>query len=212
MAHTLIQYASGYQNLFDTVKIKTGYTGIIDSVVSKINKGKIRYEAMQQKTGVPWFFIGVIHYMEAGCDFTKHMHNGDPLSRRTVQVPAGRPKAPLYPPFTWEQSAFDALQYEGLTTVKDWSLPQMLYLFEKYNGFGYRNKGINSPYLWSMSNHYTQGKYVADGRYDPNAVSKQAGAAIILYRVMEKNNILTKYLKTAAGGAALLAIVAAFFF
>jgi hypothetical protein len=33
--------------------------------------------------------------------------------------------------------------------------------------------------VWSFSNHYEKGKYVADGKYDPEAVSQQCGTAVI---------------------------------
>ena len=41
----------------------------------------------------------------------------------------------------------------------------MLFRLEAYNGSGYRDKhpDVKTPYLWSFSNHYTRGKYVADG-------------------------------------------------
>jgi lysozyme family protein len=38
-------------------------------------------------------------------------------------VPAGRPAAGS-PPFTWEQSAADALELAGIASVKDWSVPR----------------------------------------------------------------------------------------
>ena len=62
----------------------------------------------------------------------------------------------------------------------------MLFKMEQFNGFGYRVKGINSPYLWSFSNHYTKGKFTRDGFFDPNAVSKQIGAAVLLRRMSER--------------------------
>ena len=68
-------------------------------------------------------FEGVIHSLEAGLSFARHLHNGDPLSARTVQVPRGRPLADE-PPFTWEQSAADALTMEGITDVKGWTVPE----------------------------------------------------------------------------------------
>jgi lysozyme family protein len=205
-------YSAGYNNLFAGVQIKPGSISTIDAIVKKINAGKARYQAMEAKTNVPWFFIGVLHYMEAGNDFSRHLHNGDPLTRRTVQEPAGRPTTGTAP-FTWEASALDAIKYKGLDKIKSWDIANMLYLFEAYNGFGYRSKGINSPYLWSMSNQYIKGKYVADGKYDANAVSKQAGAAVIMYRVLQQNNLLAKYVQAAAaGGTAIVLLVAAFFF
>ena len=125
--------------------------------------------------------VGIIHSLEAGGDFTRHLHNGDPLTARTTHVPAGRPKTGK-PPFTWEQSAIDALRGQGLAAWKDWSVPGTLFQLEGYNGFGYRDHhpDVPSPYLWSCSNHYTRGKYVADGRFSPTAVSQQVGAALLL--------------------------------
>jgi len=59
-------------------------------------------------------------------------------------------------------------------------MPRMLYLLEKYNGFGYRMRRVPTPYLWSFSNLYEKGKFLQDGRFDPEAVSKQCGAALML--------------------------------
>jgi lysozyme family protein len=122
--------------------------------------------------------------MECGFDFSAHLHNGDPLTARTIQVPKGRPAAGT-PPFTWRESAVDALTMKKLDRVQDWSAPSMLHLLERYNGLGYRKRGLPSPYLWSFSNHYEKGKFVKDGVYDPNAVSKQCGAAVMLRAVLE---------------------------
>ena len=79
----------------------------------------------------------------------------------------------------------------GLNKWTDWSVPGLLYKLEGYNGFGYRNKHpeVLSPYLWSFSNHYSKGKFVADGTWSPVAVSKQCGAAVLLRRMSETGAI-----------------------
>lgn len=151
--------------------------------VRVLRANKDRYAAVAAEfPGMPWYFVGIIHGMETGFRFDRHLHNGDPLSRRTVRVPAGRPRGSA--PFTWEVSARDALK-DAIDKMRraglsDWSIPSLLHLWELFNGLGYRFKGLRSPYLWSFSNLYSKGKYVADGVFDPNAVSKQAGAATIL--------------------------------
>jgi lysozyme family protein len=106
-----------------------------------------------------------------------------------VQVPAGRPPHGN-PPFTWEASAQDAVRYQKLTKITDWSLAHALYLLEGYNGYGYLYHGRNSPYLWSFSNHYTKGLYVSDGKYDPEAVCRQAGSACVLKRMVERGAVV----------------------
>lgn len=140
-----------------------------------------RYFAVWQSTGVPAKFVGMIHQLEASGRWTAHLANGDPLSGRTVNVPAGRPKSHP-PPFTWLESAVDALRFMELDKVTDWSLAHCLYLFEQYNGFGYRlyHPEVLSPYLWGMTSLYARGKYVADGKFDPNAVSDQIGVVAYL--------------------------------
>jgi lysozyme family protein len=50
----------------------------------------------------------------------------------------------------------------------------MLYLLEKYNGFGYRLKQLSTPYLWSFSNFYTKEKFVADGVFNPERYPSNA--------------------------------------
>ena len=175
-----------YQRLFDTCQIRPERLQEVESLIKNITQNRNRYQAVGDPLGIPWYFIGVIHCLEASLNFNKHLHNGDPLTARTVQVPNGRPKTGE-PPFTWEQSATDALQIKKLDQVTDWSFPATLYRLEAYNGFGYRalHPEVLSPYLWSYSNHYTKGKYVADGTFSLTAVSKQCGAAALLRRMAE---------------------------
>ncbi|ACS61307.1 Peptidase M15A (plasmid) [Rhizobium leguminosarum bv. trifolii WSM1325] len=140
---------------------------------------KSRYQEVGQQLRIPWWFIAGVHLLEASFNFSTHLHNGDRLTARTFRVPAGRPKNGT-PPFTWEQSAIDALKFEDLDNLQDWSLARALYRWEAFNGFGYRSRRIATPYLWSFSNNYSKGKYIGDGVFSPTAVSKQCGAAAFL--------------------------------
>jgi lysozyme family protein len=149
----------------------------------RLRAGQQNYELVQSAVGIPWGFVGVIHAMECGFNFSCHLHNGDRLTARTAHVPKGRPVG-AEPPFTWLQSAVDALQLRKLDEVTDWSVPHLLYLLESYNGFGYRPHGVPTPYLWSFSNLYSQGKFTQDGKFDPDAVSRQCGAALMLKDVL----------------------------
>ena len=167
----------------------------VQNIAKAIGLNKQRYEEVSETAAeaipngsyCPWYVIGLIHLMECSLSFTKHLHNGDPLSARTVHVPVGRPKKGS-PPFTWHQSATDAIRMLDFNNAEfrtKWEyIPFVLQKLEEYNGLGYRNKGIYSPYLWAGTNHYTKGKYVADGKWDPNAISKQTGVAPILSRLL----------------------------
>jgi lysozyme family protein len=175
------QQRKRYELLYESALVRPKRRAALDQVVKQITANRARYQKVGKALGVPWYVVGIIHSLEASGDFTRHLHNGDPLTARTVHVPAGRPAAGK-PPFTWEQSATDALRLRGLNAWKDWSVPGTLYQLEAYNGFGYRDHHPNvpSPYLWSFTNHYARGKYVADGRFSATAVSQQCGAAPLL--------------------------------
>ncbi len=179
--------AAEYVTRFRACQIRQERLAEIDRVVRFCVQHQARYEAVAAATGVPWFVIAIIHQLEASGRFDRHLHNGDPLTARTVQVPKGRPKTGQ-PPFTWVESAIDAMRD---VRVDQWTLARTLWFFEDYNGWGYRKPSINipSPYLWSGSHLYFRGKYVADGTYSPTAVSKQIGAAVLLRQMSDTGAI-----------------------
>lgn len=189
-----------YRNLYDTMEygwtldnddepgLEAIYQGLrveFTNVLAAIRSNQSRYQTIAAKAGgsIPWYFIAIIHNLECGLSFKKHLHNGDPLTTRTVQVPRGRP-ASGSPPFSFEDSSVDALTMPGkeFDRETDWSIPALLYKLEGFNGYGYRkyHPEVKSPYLWSGSRHYTRGKYVADGVWSSTAVSKQLGSALLL--------------------------------
>ncbi|GGX91938.1 hypothetical protein GCM10007160_19340 [Litchfieldella qijiaojingensis] len=179
-----------YEELFESCLIRSEHQASVERVVDHLCEQRSRYQSVGEQQGIPWGFVAVVHNMESSGDFSRHLHNGDTLERRTVHVPKGRPKQGS-PPFTWEESAGDALSLKRLGAEIDWSLAGTLYQLERYNGWGYRlfHPHVLSPYLWSFSNHYQRGKYVADGTWSDTAVSKQCGGAVLLRRLAEKGEI-----------------------
>ncbi len=166
--------------MFDACETRPNRQTATAEVCRRVAAGKARYATVAAAFGdMPWPFVGAIHAMESGLSFAATCTTAIRSTARTVHVPSGRPKTGA-PPFAWEDSATDALRMRGLGREDDWSVPRMLFNLERYNGWGYRTLGKPTPYLWSFSNHYLKGKYVADGRYDADAVSQQAGAALIL--------------------------------
>lgn len=186
------------QNLFDTMIIKdkidakghvliSNVPAIIDSKTNLMTANKYRYVNVAHRfvnPGLKWWLVALIHEMECSQNFNKYLGNGQNLNKKTTIVPIGRG------PFaSFEDGAEDALRLQGADKIKDWSVGNVLYFLEGYNGYGYsKYKGINSPYLWSGSNHYSSGKYVSDGKYNPNAVSSQIGIALLMKSLLSKNN------------------------
>lgn len=169
-----------YDRMWAAMVVSQEHQAAVINDAKKILAHKSDYESVSQESGVPWFVIGLFDVMEAGGGCKAHLHNGDPLEHRTIHVPEGRPPPPAEPPFSWPQSALDALKFEGLDKIKNWPLSTIAGALEKYNGLGYHSRGVPSPYLWSFSNQYHSGKFVKDHEYDPNAISGQAGAMPIL--------------------------------
>lgn len=143
-------------------------------VARRLVAAKSRYQGVAAKTGVPWFIIAVIHERESSQRWDRSLAQGDPWNRVSTHVPKGRG------PFqSWEDAAIDALVNcaPHASRWKDWTAGGAMTLLESYNGMGYANKGIPSPYVWSGTDQYKSGKYVADGVFDASAIDKQLGCA-----------------------------------
>ena len=184
--------ADEYRQLFTTASIRPERARAVARMAKRLAEPvrADRYRAVADQIGAPWFVVGIIHALEANLDFGCHLHNGDPLSARTVQVPKGRPKSGN-PPFAWEDSAVDALILSGLDTWDDWSVAGVAYVLERYNGFGYRRRTppVPSPYLWSFTTAYVSGKYVADHTWSDTAVSQQCGGMALLRELRDTGQI-----------------------
>jgi lysozyme family protein len=156
-------------------KATRNFTSVARALVEP--QAKARYQNVEQRTGVPWFVVAVIHEREASQNWNCQLGQGDPLDRVSVHVPAGRG------PFnSWEDGAVDALvncaPYAARN--KDWSIGGLLTLLEQYNGLGYANRCLPSPYIWSGTDQYKSGKYVRDGVFNPNVIDVQPGCAGLL--------------------------------
>ena len=127
---------AGYEAMWSSAEILESAHYDLDMIADVIIKHEEQYRWVEDDTGVPWFWIGAIHSRESSCDFTTHLHNGDPLTARTTHVPAGRPTEGD-PPFTWEESAIDALEYQDLLGIEPWDCAQKLLQSELFNGTGY---------------------------------------------------------------------------
>lgn len=181
-----IEWAQDYRKLWDTMTVSGDWQKKGSAIATRIIASQGRYAATVAGTSVPWWFVAVVHAMECSLRFDQHLHNGDPLTATTIRVPKNRPPAGN-PPFTWERSARDAIEFERLTSIVDWSLENVLFNWHRYNGINneYKRQGIPTPYLWSGSQHYRKGKYVRDGEFDANAVSAQVGAAVLLKALVD---------------------------
>lgn len=172
------------EQLFGQAVIDPQRVAELEKVAERIKVNKARYQAIETKSGVPWYFVGLLHYRCCDGDFSLHL-NGDPLSNRTVNVPKGRPLQGDAP-FSWEDSAIDLIGFYRLQNA-DWSsVGTVLYRLESVNGFGYRTHNVKSPFLWACTNLYTSGKFVGDHTFDPSFKDTQCGAAALLKVLVQR--------------------------
>lgn len=152
---------------------------------------KMRYVAVEQrliKLGYycPWWFIAVVSEREYGGPphWDKQLGQGDPLGQVSTHDPRGR--GPFFGADAWERGCLDALIDCGPHAAKwkDWSPGGTMTIWEEYNGLGYANMGVPSAYVWSSTDQYVSGKYVADHDYRAGVVDVQEGCAGILARMM----------------------------
>jgi lysozyme family protein len=181
MSLNVADYKNHLVDLFETCVIRPERKDDVKWYADKCLARKQSYEAVAIPLDIPWYVIAIIHAMEASFSWYKWLANGNPLTGPCTDVPIGLGKGESFP-ISWERAATLSAQYDGLDKITDWSLGNLLYRVMCFNGTGYIAKGIETPYLWSFSNHYTKGKYVKDGPdgWDANAISEQCGAALVL--------------------------------
>lgn len=179
-----------YQRCFATCVIREERAAEVESLVDAMLAERGRYQSVGAPLNIPWFVVAALHQADTGGDFTVHLHNGDPLTERTRHLPDGRP-VKGEPPFRWEDSAADALRLYHFDQWADWSIAGALFLLEGRGGWGYRlhHPDVPSPYLWSYSRHYTQGRYVTDDAWNETAVAPRCGAGVLLRRLAERGLI-----------------------
>lgn len=172
----------GYYNLWNRAKIRPERLQDVRKVAALVLRNRERYARVEAVTGVPWYWIGLTHNLEGGGRFDTYLGNGQRLNAVTTIAPKGRG------PFaTFEDGAIDALRLKKIVNLSEgtWTIAYCLYQAERFNGFGYVSRKINSPYLWSFTTLYERGKYIRDGVYSATAVSSQVGFAAALKALIE---------------------------
>ncbi|MFT5584760.1 MAG: lysozyme family protein [Cognaticolwellia sp.] len=169
---------------------------------------KAKYLAVSAEASVPAELIAAIHWRESSGSFKKYLHQGDPLGKQAVNVPTN---IPIF--HDWHKAAVHALTMKDKAANRDnlgvnagTEDPATLASYaEAYNGLGYHNKKTASPYVYSGTDAYTSGKYVADSQYSSSAVDKQLGVITMMGAIggmdisLEKLTSSTAWKRVEAG-------------
>jgi lysozyme family protein len=150
----------------------------LDKFKKNYEANKSRYEAVGKEADMPPELVASLHWRESSGNFGKYLHQGDPLGAPAKHVPTN---IPVFGKDEWDKAAVHALKMKQMCKKelginKDTKDRAKLAAFsERYNGMGYNNKGVASPYVYSGMDTYTSGKYVADGVYSASTVDQQLG-------------------------------------
>lgn len=162
-----------------------------NSFVNNFNSNKDKYSAVsanlrQQGINMSPEQVAALHWREASGSFTKSIANGQRLGtniRKDGRLGQGSGADAFSNTTNWVQNATEVLAYKvnekkNFTNTTDFSKQGSFYKFaEAYNGLGYQKRGQPSPYVYAGTSGYQKGKFVADGKYNPNYVDQQLGVA-----------------------------------
>lgn len=162
---------SDYQHRLAAMKVTKPAQA--DAAARRLLAHRDRFLNVQAQCGVPALWL-MPTFEREGPSFDSYLGNGDPLSEPTEHVPHGRGPFP-----SWEAGCADALALDHVTDVHDWTWSMACWEWEKWNGFGPRNHGRTTGYLWSGTDQYRGGKYVADGVWSPRTWDMQLGCVAI---------------------------------
>ena len=137
-----------------------------------VDRHRDEWAEVTARTGVPRLWGIASFERESSSDYSRSPAQGDRWDRVSVHVPKG-----LGPYADWGDSCVAAYCIDKLNEVgaSNWTWTRACYEGELYNGFGPRAHGRHTGYLWSWTNIYTSGKYVADGKWDPDVRDQQCG-------------------------------------
>lgn len=134
-----------------------------------------RFRPAHEKLGIPLVWMICSFERESGCNFSKSPAQGDPWNRPSVHVPRGVSFK------SFEDAAVWSYRHDGIAGAKyPWSMTYACYAWNLFNGFGPNDHGRVSGYVFAGTDQYDPpaglgGKYVADGKWDPDTVDQQLG-------------------------------------
>jgi lysozyme family protein len=177
---------------FDTLSAE--YTSLLASMVvtreAEVDETAERlltylphYTDVSHATGVPAIWLAAVGEREGGAGiFRTYFGNGDPLDRKTSDVPRGR--GPFLGPNAFENGLRDALHLDKIDQVVGWTWPRSMYEGEAWNGFGPREHGKHTGYLFAGTNIYTGGKYIRDNVWSATAIDEQVGIVPVMLKMV----------------------------
>jgi lysozyme family protein len=173
----------------------------LDTLVDHLISIKARYVEVEQATGVPAAWLLAVDYREGDNNPRTHFANGDPLDRMTSHVPKGL--GPFTGPNAWRDGCIAGLRRDHIDRVPGpWTAPLACYEAEAWNGFGPREHGVHTGYVWAGTNIYAGGGYPSDRVWSSSWHDDRFGVAPIMLELGRRDPSLALPGWPAAAGDA----------
>ncbi len=167
-------------------KIDPRYASELKAISNMSPEKRRQIDEIARKADLPPALVAGIWYREASLRGGVYLHNGDPLGKPTTHVPKGI----FFRKDQFVEAAVDALKEKRSTQqalnlhYNSTDLGAMATYAEAYNGYGYRNHGVSSPYAFAGTNQYHGGLYVADGKFSSSTFDRRPGIVAIAQEYM----------------------------
>jgi lysozyme family protein len=161
---------------------------LLEVTCRRLLQDKPVYLRIFEATGVPAAGSMALAEREMSGNLHCYLGNGQRLTKRTTIVPINRGPFPDTED-GFIAAALDALHLDGLDQVAampgGWSLPRFAYESDAWNGWGYRLRGIPSPYSFGGTTVQKPGKFVRDHGFSPTMMDPQLGTIAIVEKLFE---------------------------
>lgn len=194
MQHPYEALRDDYARLIASATIRSECAYALEKAANRLLHDRGVYQRISDATGVPVAVLMALSEREMSGNLHCYLGNGQRLTTRTTIVPKNRgPWPDTIDGFI--AGALDALHLDGLDqiakTPEGWSLTRFAYESELWNGFGYRARGIPSPYVFGATTVQKRGKFIRDGVYDPSVMDPQLGTLAIVEELVKIDPSLT---------------------
>jgi lysozyme family protein len=190
MTMVFAKLEQNYVDLAARARLKPEREHELQVVCDKLRRGKPIYQRVEQLTHVPAAALMALAMREMSGKLTCYLGNGQSLKQRTTIVPKNR--GPFLQPFPEDFVAgcLDSLAIDHLDQVwkqGGWTLPRFCFESEEWNGWGYRSRGIPSPYVFGATTVQRPGKFPRDHFFDPNLMDPQLGTLAIVLELVKQD-------------------------
>lgn len=170
--YTFLSLADEYTALLVDMRVDASFilTERARVILARANAHRKEWDEVEQRTRVPRLWGIASFERECNSDYACSPAQGDPWNMVSVHEPTG-----IGPYHNWGDSCVAAYAIDNLDDVQSWTWSRACYEGELFNGFGPRNHGRRTGYLWSWSNIYTGGKYTSDNHWNENVIDQQCG-------------------------------------